>query len=785
MKSIIYAPAAIIKIRGIFKSILLSGLLLLVAAKGLGQCTITLTSDTGTDNQTVCVKTAITNITYSTAAAKGATVNPLPAGVKVSWKGDNVTISGTPTESGTFYYTVKLKGDCSTVTATGTITVNPLPGAAGTITGTATVCQGATSVAYSVPVISNATGYIWAYSGTGITITGETTNSVTVIFAANATSGNLTVRGVNSCGSGAVSDIYKITVKTLPSAITGTTNVDVGSTTILSSTPAGGTWSSGSPAVAIINSSTGEVTGVSKGTSLITYTLPTGCSVSMVFTVLPSGWKINPLVFTYHGLVTAQVFVDGTAIESGFLAAFVGGECRGIVESGYNSSSGNYLFYLTCYSDSASGDVMIFKYYNPSEDMIYNMDRSIDFVTNMTAGTELAPIKMDVGTDITVAFPVGWNWFSVNTTLDNMTLKFILSPVAAEGDYIKSQVASATYFTGYGWFGSLTVLEPVKLYKIKVQNSSGITFSGKPVNVISTQIPVVNGWNWIGYLPQETLPISAALSSLYLTDLDYIKSQASSATYYSGYGWFGSLINLSPYQGYMIKLSNSGTLLYPDSGKKGSQILSENEQLLFDPSDFEFNGSVMAKVLVDGVPKGSANDLLYAYVNDEIRGVIGGEIFPPTQTWTYTLMVHSNVREGETVSFRYYNAENKKYYTCNETITFSEDMIIANAIAPFELHADAIAVYDGEFVNEELSLHTYPNPFEHSLNIEYDLIESTQVRITVFDTYGKTIRILVDQKQEPGNYLIKWDPGLTSGGTYFIKLEEGHNQRIQKAILLR
>jgi hypothetical protein len=87
--------------------------------------TIVLTSATGTDAQTVCINTPITNITYATTGATGATVTGLPAGVTGVWAANVVTISGTPTAAGTFNYTVTLTGGCSTVTATGTITVTP------------------------------------------------------------------------------------------------------------------------------------------------------------------------------------------------------------------------------------------------------------------------------------------------------------------------------------------------------------------------------------------------------------------------------------------------------------------------------------------------------------------------------------------------------------------------------------------------------------------------------------------------------------------------------------
>jgi len=87
--------------------------------------TITLTSAAGTNTQTRCNGVAITNITYSTTGATGATITGLPTGVTGTWASNAITISGTPTANGTFNYTVTMTGGCTggTNTATGSITV--------------------------------------------------------------------------------------------------------------------------------------------------------------------------------------------------------------------------------------------------------------------------------------------------------------------------------------------------------------------------------------------------------------------------------------------------------------------------------------------------------------------------------------------------------------------------------------------------------------------------------------------------------------------------------------
>ncbi|NTW32596.1 MAG: hypothetical protein HGB12_08235 [Bacteroidetes bacterium] len=93
------------------------------------------------------------------------------------------------------------------------------PVAAGSISGTATVCPGQNAVLYSVPAITRATSYIWSYSGTGAFIVGST-NAVIVYFSGTATSGNLTVQGTNACGNGTVSADYPIAVNSTAPNIT-------------------------------------------------------------------------------------------------------------------------------------------------------------------------------------------------------------------------------------------------------------------------------------------------------------------------------------------------------------------------------------------------------------------------------------------------------------------------------------------------------------------------------------------------------------------------------------
>jgi hypothetical protein len=85
--------------------------------------TIALTS--GDVNQTVMNGTDITDIVYTITNGTGATVTGLPNGVIATYLAGTLTISGAPTENGTFNYSIYGTGTCaSSSVLNGTITVN-------------------------------------------------------------------------------------------------------------------------------------------------------------------------------------------------------------------------------------------------------------------------------------------------------------------------------------------------------------------------------------------------------------------------------------------------------------------------------------------------------------------------------------------------------------------------------------------------------------------------------------------------------------------------------------
>ena len=82
------------------------------------------------------------------------------------------------------------------------IAVRTTPAQPGTISGSASVCAGATNVPYSVAAVTGATSYLWTLP-TGITaVSGQGTTNISVSFNSSAATRTIRVAAVNACGSG-------------------------------------------------------------------------------------------------------------------------------------------------------------------------------------------------------------------------------------------------------------------------------------------------------------------------------------------------------------------------------------------------------------------------------------------------------------------------------------------------------------------------------------------------------------------------------------------------------
>ena len=102
----------------------------------------------------------------------------------------------------TYYVDCTINDSKSLSRSAAIATINTTPAQPGTFTiSSPVVCQGF-SKTYSIASVADASGYLWSYSGSGVSISGSTT-SVSLTYGTSATSGVLSVKSVGACGNSA------------------------------------------------------------------------------------------------------------------------------------------------------------------------------------------------------------------------------------------------------------------------------------------------------------------------------------------------------------------------------------------------------------------------------------------------------------------------------------------------------------------------------------------------------------------------------------------------------
>ncbi len=90
----------------------------------------------------------------------------------------------------------------------------------------------------------------------------------------------------------------------------------------------------------------------------------------------------------------------------------------------------------------------------------------------------------------------------------------------------------------------------------------------------------------------------------------------------------------------------------------------------------------------------------------------------------------------------------------------------------------------------EFAVNAYPNPFNPSTTISYDLPEAQMVSIVIYDALGQEVRRLVNGQTAAGRYQEQWDAKDNHGrsvgsGVYIAKVEAGSFSTSQKMLLLK
>ncbi|MCP4632100.1 MAG: T9SS type A sorting domain-containing protein, partial [candidate division Zixibacteria bacterium] len=121
----------------------------------------------------------------------------------------------------------------------------------------------------------------------------------------------------------------------------------------------------------------------------------------------------------------------------------------------------------------------------------------------------------------------------------------------------------------------------------------------------------------------------------------------------------------------------------------------------------------------------------------------------------------------------------------NSRLYFEVSTPVGAIIDTFSI--ERVSVNDGntQIPDVEVLYSSYPNPFNATAIISFDLAQTGGVNLSVYNLLGQKVEALLDDRVEAGNYNITWDASTYSSGVYFYRLTTGDKTFTKRMTLLK
>ncbi|MBU0690470.1 T9SS type A sorting domain-containing protein [bacterium] len=97
----------------------------------------------------------------------------------------------------------------------------------------------------------------------------------------------------------------------------------------------------------------------------------------------------------------------------------------------------------------------------------------------------------------------------------------------------------------------------------------------------------------------------------------------------------------------------------------------------------------------------------------------------------------------------------------------------------------ATPLFDAATITEYALHQNYPNPFNPATSITFDLIESGDAMITVYNPLGQKMATLINGEMPAGRHTINFNAEALPSGLYFYRMEAGDFTAVKKMILMK
>ncbi|MCH8494096.1 MAG: chitobiase/beta-hexosaminidase C-terminal domain-containing protein [Balneolales bacterium] len=187
-------------------------------------------------------------------------------------------------------------------------------------------------------------------------------------------------------------------------------------------------------------------------------------------------------------------------------------------------------------------------------------------------------------------------------------------------------------------------------------------------------------------------------------------------------------------------------------------------------------------------PPNGVFDVRFEDSSSYASGEIGYlELRHPGETLTFNFDENGDYPEARMVLcvFRGEDSETEEEYTMNSGDELSIDGLNVTAIETRLSTPTSIRETEDQLPAEVALAQNFPNPFNPTTRISYDLPSESAVRLAVYDLLGRQVAVLVNERMSAGSHFVTFDAASLSSGVYMYRLEASGVVLTQKMTLVK
>ncbi|RJQ61099.1 MAG: T9SS C-terminal target domain-containing protein, partial [Stygiobacter sp.] len=329
-------------------------------------------------------------------------------------------------------------------------------------------------------------------------------------------------------------------------------------------------------------------------------------------------------------------------------------------------------------------------------------------------------------------------------------------------------------------------------YYIYVNNAVSLTVTGIPIT-LPLIIPLpANKWNIISYPSQSQQDALAYFNSLTSSNkLKKVQDYAgNSIVKFPNGAWNNSIGNLKPNEGYYVYLSSDGSISASQAMNKQILTSTSHEDLIYYKQrvykqkylpmniffiDVDENIKELAAYNTNGLLVGAGKVLESSEQSSRYAELIVSSDDPETQNI-------DGFSDNENIIFKAWDG-NRERLLCLSVV--GDGRIVFEKMGTLFLRINEDS-FKGKPQNEFVLLNNYPNPFNPSTVIEFNLSQEEIVSLTIYNSLGAVIDKLIEKETKAaGQYRYNWNAKDLASGIYYYQLKTSNKIFLNKMILMK